>query len=371
MHKVDHPSAVPAKPAKAAAGTPGYYRDSDVGAGVQGTTVPADWLNMIQDEMENVLGIGIPYGLDKPDLDKADDSQLATLLDAYVTLRIADSSGYPPGFIRGFYRSVPNRATNGSTVVTQDGRCRDELDQFDIVHVGLPFQKDIADDFVVGNGNGGWPSALAAPNTFDWVRFFVISKADGQIDFGWDTAAGADNLLADATDFVYYRQIGWDRVLFGDLIRSFYQYPGRPDYVEWAEPVQTVTFQNVHNTWTPAAPGTIPTETPPNTTARMFMLHRFVPGQEGPSQHEWVVRYWPDGAPPNPLTASGQFSGGGGVLTRGLLQQTNEAAASFPVDMWCGSNSEFRAAYEQLPSAGLTVSANALGYFYDRGRDTV
>lgn len=58
-----------------------------------------------------------------------------------------------------------------------------------------------------GSG-GGFPSGLTlAADT--WYRVFLIMKQDGTIDAGYDTNSDASALLADATDYVYYKRIDW------------------------------------------------------------------------------------------------------------------------------------------------------------------
>jgi len=59
-------------------------------------------------------------------------------------------------------------------------------------------------------GLGGRASAIS--RTADtWYRFFIIGKADGTTDYGFDSVANDDaaSLLADATGYTLYRQLGW------------------------------------------------------------------------------------------------------------------------------------------------------------------
>jgi len=60
---------------------------------------------------------------------------------------------------------------------------------------------------------GGFPSLLTAgsPVNDTWYRIFIIRRASGQIDAGFDISASAVNLLADATDYTEFRQVGWIR----------------------------------------------------------------------------------------------------------------------------------------------------------------
>jgi hypothetical protein len=55
MYRIDVSSAVPALPAPAASGAPGYFTDGDVVDGIPATVLPADFMNMIQEELMTVL----------------------------------------------------------------------------------------------------------------------------------------------------------------------------------------------------------------------------------------------------------------------------------------------------------------------------
>lgn len=55
MYQIDLPSAANALPAPAALGAVGYFQDEDAGLGVEGTIVPADYMNMLMLELLNLL----------------------------------------------------------------------------------------------------------------------------------------------------------------------------------------------------------------------------------------------------------------------------------------------------------------------------
>lgn len=68
--------------------------------------------------------------------------------------------------------------------------------------------KQIDVDWAEGSADGGFPSGLTlAADT--WYRVFIIGKTNGATDAGFDTSSSAANLLADATDYTYYRRVGW------------------------------------------------------------------------------------------------------------------------------------------------------------------
>ena len=61
-----------------------------------------------------------------------------------------------------------------------------------------------------GTTVGGFPTGIALTNN-TWYRMFIIGKADGTVDAGFDTSSTATNLLTDAVGFTYYQQVGWVR----------------------------------------------------------------------------------------------------------------------------------------------------------------
>ncbi len=98
---------------------------------------------------------------------------------------------------------------------------------------------------------GGFPSGLSGgvpvPGTF--YRVFLIWKATGQVDAGFDTSSNAANLLADASASGYTkcRQIGWIFYNAAGSIQPFIQNAANPDRVEWSS---TINDLNVNPTLT-------------------------------------------------------------------------------------------------------------------------
>lgn len=91
MQRIDGPSRTASFPAPAAqgegAGAPGFFTGGDPLAGIQPTTVSADWLNAIQEELAAVIEFpGIT-------LDKAAHNQLLTAIISIIDQRIAASRG--------------------------------------------------------------------------------------------------------------------------------------------------------------------------------------------------------------------------------------------------------------------------------------
>lgn len=60
MFRIDHPTAATSLPPPAAAGTPGYFTEGNPATGTPATVVSADWANMVQEEIANVVvGAGL------------------------------------------------------------------------------------------------------------------------------------------------------------------------------------------------------------------------------------------------------------------------------------------------------------------------
>jgi hypothetical protein len=55
MYQIDNPTAATTRPAVTPAGATGYFTDGDAALAHQPTILPAEWLNMLQDELINIL----------------------------------------------------------------------------------------------------------------------------------------------------------------------------------------------------------------------------------------------------------------------------------------------------------------------------
>lgn len=76
MHRIDDPTAAPALPTPAAAGTAGFFTKGNPGTGTPATIVTDDWANAVQEEMAAVIeAAGIA-------LSKTAHTQLLTALNA-------------------------------------------------------------------------------------------------------------------------------------------------------------------------------------------------------------------------------------------------------------------------------------------------
>lgn len=369
MYRTDVPSAVAVRPAPTSLGTQGWFRNG--APGTPGTVLDADMMNAIIAELEALRGVGVLDGVADPGASKTTTPVIATVLRDWMDARIDAlfPMAYPPGWIQGFRRSVPDLSVDDSVVDFHPGRARANGGTGNIDRPSGVMRKDIGANWAAGDNMGGWPSSLAAPSTFDWVFAFVIQKPDGTIDFGWDTDGVATNLLADATGYTLARIIGVDEPLAGDVVRSFRQYPGRLDYVEWARPIQIGLADHPVDTYTAGV--TLSTAAPPLTTARIAVSHEY-PQAAADFSHEMLARYYPaDDATYDETVSSSSW-----MLRSQYIGQASPVidpaidGPGFIFDVWGGGAASFRAKYADVPSTTIG-RFQCLGYFFDRLRETV
>jgi len=114
------------------------------------------------------------------------------------------SSPYMRGYISGMLPS--NDTDTDHDISFSIGKCRDSTDAGNM-SLSSALVKQIDSDWVVGTGNGGFPSGLSiAIDT--WYHLFIIAKTDGTTDAGFDSSITATNLLTDATGYTLYRRVG-------------------------------------------------------------------------------------------------------------------------------------------------------------------
>lgn len=151
-----------------------------------------------------------------------------------IAASIKTKSLFMRGYISGF--ELENATDTEHDIKINTGVCRDQSNKKDI-ELETTLTKQIDVDWVVGDGNGGFPSGLTlAADT--WYHVFVIATYDGTIDAGFDTSLTASNLLSDAGDYVYYRRIGSVLTNTSSNIINFLQIG---DYFYWLEPLTNYT----------------------------------------------------------------------------------------------------------------------------------
>lgn len=131
----------------------------------------------------------------------------------------SDLFAYPPGYLNGLV--VANDTDTDHDLEIGIGACRDEFNTANMI-VSSAFTKRIDASWVEGDGNGGLASAVSLSANQN-LNYFLISKTDGTCDAGWDTSGNASNLLADATDYTYFRRIMSIRTDSSSNIRPFKQ----------------------------------------------------------------------------------------------------------------------------------------------------
>lgn len=81
MFQIDDATAVPVEPTPAAPGTPGFFTDGDLLAGIRATVLTADWANTVQDELIALLtAAGITPA-------KATRNQVLTAIETLIEAR--------------------------------------------------------------------------------------------------------------------------------------------------------------------------------------------------------------------------------------------------------------------------------------------
>lgn len=143
-------------------------------------------------------------------------------IENYYTTTL--SVGLPTNFITGLM--ISNSAGDAvNDVSISAGKARDSGDNINIV-LSSPLIKRSDANWTQGGGVGGFPTALTR-TVGVWYHVFVIAKADGTVDGGYDTSLTATNLLADASLFTYYKRVGAIRYIAGTIA----QFVGHEDTV--------------------------------------------------------------------------------------------------------------------------------------------
>ena len=117
-------------------------------------------------------------------------------------------------YVRGL--RLRSAADTDHDITVAIGQCYSAADQ---VRIDLTSEitKQLDAAWAEGDNAGGLPSGVTLSGP-EWLYFFLISKTDGTVDAGFDDNASATNLLADATDYVYYQHIGSVRTDASDNI---------------------------------------------------------------------------------------------------------------------------------------------------------
>ena len=114
------------------------------------------------------------------------------------------------GYIFGLTLSNGTDTTNDINV--SSGVCADSTGVYlmTVTDIGKQIDAAWATAGTAASPTGGFPGGISLTND-TWYRFFIIGKTDGTVNAGFDTSSTATNLLAAATGYTLYRQIGWIR----------------------------------------------------------------------------------------------------------------------------------------------------------------
>jgi hypothetical protein len=120
--------------------------------------------------------------------------------------------------------------------------------------------KQIDAAWTAGSAAGGFPSAGGSGITLTdatWYHVFVIAKADGTVDAGFDSSLTAEHLLnadnAGAADYVYYRRVG--SVFYIDSTDKIASFKQRGDSFEFVYGLTAAGWEIETFTWTVASAG--------------------------------------------------------------------------------------------------------------------
>jgi hypothetical protein len=165
MYRIDVPTAIGALPVPTTPGAQGYFTGGNPGVGTPATIVSADWLNLVQEEIMNVV---LAAG-ETPS--KTTNTQL---LSAISTL-ISSTSGFP-GLISGFAPSPPTGTNTTAAVTIALGEATDSTKTTTIIGTGF--------SWAVANGNAanGYQGGTTLPNS-STIHFFAMTGTAGTASF--------------------------------------------------------------------------------------------------------------------------------------------------------------------------------------------
>ena len=258
----------------------------------------------------------------------------------------------PRGYIDGFITS--NNGTDAANDIDiAAGSAKDSANSTDMILASaLGKQIDVAwaEGGTPGATAGGFPSLLSAgsPVNDTWYRVFIIKKASGQIDAGFDTSASAVNLLADATGYTEFRQVSWIR--YGTATIIPYIQDG-DDYV-WDSPIV-----DLPPTATVAAPTPRTLTVPPDESCAANFMYRFY---ESSGRSATIY-----GLVTSPQQTATTPSASAHTLT--VVDSTDLDQVIMNLSVRVDSSSQIRTEYDSV-AAGETEDISTIGFNYPRGK---
>jgi len=181
----------------------GYPIAGDPLTATPATKPGAYWFYMITESLRNLI---VDAGLTP---DHEDLTLVLDAIDTKISTAITNIYPLPPKHISGC--EISNNATDAVyDIDIAVGKAKSSDDAYDIAvtsAIGKRIDAVWATAGTPGTTTGGRASGVSL--VAGWYRVFLIAKTDGTVNAGFDTSATAANLLADATGYTKYRQIGW------------------------------------------------------------------------------------------------------------------------------------------------------------------
>lgn len=149
------------------------------------------------------------------------------------------TAALPAGFITGL-TFTPPAADLDHDVTFAPGQCRDTTNAGNLA-LAAAFTKSFdGASIALGTAQTGFPTISLTRAAAAWYRVFIVGHTDGRVDFGFDTSATAEYLLADLVSidtagWTRYRQLGWVRTTDGSptALVPFVQYAAEPGVFQW------------------------------------------------------------------------------------------------------------------------------------------
>lgn len=151
MFRIDAPSAVGSLPTPQAVGTPGYFGRGNIGTNTPPTTVTADFLNMIQEELAYIVAQG---GLT---LSKTNMTQVLTALQ---TLFLGAGLAITGSLASSGYIAIPV-GSSSTKLIVQWGTT------------------------TFGSSGNSISTSFTFPTTFPTACWAIIGNSDGPANGGW------------------------------------------------------------------------------------------------------------------------------------------------------------------------------------------
>ena len=272
----------------------GEFTDGDSLADpvVPRTVLRSIWTNMVQRELINLVE---GAGLTLDDLDFAQVLEAVdTISDAKAAAALAaaqatSAAAAPLNYLTGF-ALANSQVDNLHDISIGAGQAKDQ-DDAGVIKRTSAIIKQIDAVWAQGNNTGGRASAVSLVAD-TWYAVFVIGKADGTADAGFDTSPVGANLISDAAanGYVYIRRVGWVLTDASANIEPFIQ---RGDEFAW----YLATNDNAGLTVTDTA-GNIRLKNPPENVIVNFNAALSV-------YTDAVFFYSPDGSDPATISRGG------------------------------------------------------------------